>query len=111
MCAAAGDLIVLKQGDAIVADGIYISGSELSIDESALTGESDAMPKSFEHPFIMSGTSVLDGEGVMLVIAVGVESTRGRISAALDAGVFCDCFDSLFYVCLRVFSLYSFYRL
>ncbi len=72
-----GDLIVLKQGDAIVADGVFISGSELQVDESPLTGETEAVNKDFEHPFLMSGTAVLDGEGVFLVVSVGIHSTRG----------------------------------
>jgi magnesium-transporting ATPase (P-type) len=57
----------------------------LQIDEAPLTGESDAIKKDFEHPFLLSGTAVLDGEGVMLVVAIGVNSTRGQISALLDS--------------------------
>jgi P-type E1-E2 ATPase len=76
-----GDIVVLKQGDSIVADGVFISGTDLQLDEAAITGEAEGIRKDFEHPFLLSGTSVLDGEGVMLVIAIGVNSTRGQISA------------------------------
>ena len=54
--------------------------SDLNIDEAALTGEADAIKKDFDHPFLLSGTAVVEGEGVMLVIAVGIQSTRGQIS-------------------------------
>lgn len=80
-----GDLIVLAQGVAVIADGVYVSGTDLTIDESALTGESDAIKKSFDNPFIKSGTAVLDGEGIYLVTAIGVNSTRGQISASLES--------------------------
>lgn len=79
-----GDLVVLAQGSAITADGVFIRGTDLSIDEAALTGESDAIKKDHDHPFLKSGTAVLDGEGVYLVTAVGVHSTRGQISASLE---------------------------
>ena len=77
-------MIVLKQGDSVVADGIFIVGAELSVDESPLTGETDPVAKNFEHPFLISGTSVVEGEGLVLVIAVGGESTRGQIALALE---------------------------
>lgn len=63
--------------------------TDLQVDESPLTGEADAIKKDFDDPFFMSGTAVLDGEGVMLVIAVGVNSTRGQIAASLDSGMDC----------------------
>lgn len=42
----------------VIADGIYISGHGLVIDEAALTGESEPLRKSEERPFVRSGTQV-----------------------------------------------------
>jgi magnesium-transporting ATPase (P-type) len=57
------------------------------MDEAALTGESDAVKKSSEKPIILSGSSVMEGEAVCLVIAVGVKSMRGSIAASLEQEV------------------------
>src|SRR5690606_38083846 len=35
-----GDLIVLRAGDAIPGDGLFVAGNDIQIDESSLTGES-----------------------------------------------------------------------
>lgn len=51
-----GDLIRVKYGDLIPADGILLQSNDLKIDESSLTGESDHVKKSVaEDPFILSG--------------------------------------------------------
>jgi Ca2+-transporting ATPase len=47
-----GDVIVLEQGDSIPADGLYIEGFNCNADESNMTGESDAIPKNEEKPFM-----------------------------------------------------------
>ncbi|OWZ08115.1 Calcium-translocating P-type ATPase [Phytophthora megakarya] len=39
------------------------------MDESAMTGESDLLVKNVEHPFLLSGTKVMEGLGKMLVVA------------------------------------------
>ena len=53
-----GDVLVLDTGDRVVADGLYISGHNLVIDEASLTGESDPKKKSEEKPWLRSGTQV-----------------------------------------------------
>jgi len=82
-----GDIMVIKTGDAIIADALFISGADLAMDEAALTGESDAVKKSSEKPIILSGSSVMEGEAVCLVFAVGVKSMRGSIAASLEQEV------------------------
>jgi len=49
--------------------------------QSSLTGESDVVHKSKEQPFIVSGTQVVEGEGRMLVLAVGPRTEWGRLIA------------------------------
>jgi P-type E1-E2 ATPase len=51
-----GDLIRVKYGDLVPADGLLLQGNDLKIDESSLTGESDHVKKTVENdPFLLSG--------------------------------------------------------
>ncbi|XP_039571304.1 plasma membrane calcium-transporting ATPase 3-like [Passer montanus] len=51
-----GDVVQVKYGDLLPADGVLIQGNDLKIDESALTGESDHVRKSPEQdPLLLSG--------------------------------------------------------
>ncbi|KAI5056341.1 hypothetical protein GOP47_0028159 [Adiantum capillus-veneris] len=81
-----GDTIVLSTGDQVSADGIYVSGNSLTIDESSLTGESEPVHPSAEKPFLLSGTMVQNGEGRMLVTAVGMRTEWGKLMAKLSEG-------------------------
>ena len=54
------DLIELRTGDQVPADGTMLSASGLEIDESNLTGESDAVPKAVGGE-LRSGTIVVAG--------------------------------------------------
>ena len=45
----------------LTADGIYLTGHGLVIDEAALTGESEPLRKTEERPFVRSGTQVCYG--------------------------------------------------
>lgn len=48
----------LLKGDLLPADGIFIQGNDLKIDESSLTGESDQVRKSVDKdPMLLSGKS------------------------------------------------------
>lgn len=54
-----GDVIMLDAGDKVVADCLAYDCQGLSIDEAALTGESDAIKKGAEtDPWVRSGTQV-----------------------------------------------------
>ena len=51
------------------ADGVYIKGQGLKMDESAVTGESDLMKKSeCKDPFLISGTNCTDGTPLLIVL-------------------------------------------
>lgn len=80
-----GDVLLLDAGDKVTADGLYISGHGLVIDEASLTGESEPLHKNEERPFIRCGTQVTEGDCHMLVIAVGPNSEWGQ-TMALVAG-------------------------
>ncbi|KAH9254565.1 calcium-translocating P-type ATPase, PMCA-type [Batrachochytrium salamandrivorans] len=74
-----GDVFRVQVGSVCPADALMLStGAELLLDESALTGESHLIPKRYKSVLI-SGTSVMRGEGICVAIAVGPLSVSGRI--------------------------------
>ncbi|CAH9090555.1 unnamed protein product [Cuscuta epithymum] len=79
-----GDIVPLKIGDQVPADGILVSGHSLSIDESSMTGESKLMQKNSKSPFLMAGCKVADGEGKMLVTGVGINTEWGLLMASIS---------------------------
>ncbi|PWA81962.1 cation transporter/ E1-E2 ATPase family protein [Artemisia annua] len=81
-----GDIVHLAIGDQVPADGLFISGFAVSIDESSLTGESEPVMVSAENPWLMSGTKVQDGSCKMLVTTVGMRTQWGKLMATLSEG-------------------------
>jgi Ca2+ transporting ATPase len=81
-----GDIVQLKYGDLIPADGIILQSNDLKVDESSLTGESDDVKKSTEKdPALLSGTHVMEGSCKCIITAVGPNSQSGIIFALLGA--------------------------
>ena len=90
-----GDVALIEPGEVAPCDGIFLSGYNVKCDESAITGESDAIKKlsyaecleaeddgklgAHTDCFILSGSKILEGVGSYVVIAVGVRSFNGRI--------------------------------
>ncbi|KAJ2037778.1 plasma membrane calcium, partial [Coemansia sp. S16] len=85
-----GDILLIEPGDIIPVDGVYLSGHNMTCDESSATGESDAIKKGLatdgRDPFILSGAKVLEGVGTMVVVAVGPRSFYGKIMMAMRQG-------------------------
>ena len=80
-----GDVIEVQTGLVTPADGILFTGFNVEADESTMTGEPNAIRKDLEKdPFLISGTSVVNGVGKMLVIGTGVNSLNGRSLMALE---------------------------
>ncbi|KAH7430908.1 hypothetical protein KP509_08G020300 [Ceratopteris richardii] len=79
-----GDLVVLNIGDQVPADGLFVEGHSLSIDESSMTGESEQVHVDQKRPFLLSGCKVEDGFGTMLVTGVGVNTEWGQLMAAIS---------------------------
>ena len=94
-----GDLIIINYGEIMAADILLIEGNSIKMDESALTGECDAMKKeTYERceeilnenskkvpsPLILSGTNCIEGSGKGIVIAVGEYSQKGIIRRTVD---------------------------
>ena len=93
----AGDILLLSTGDKIPADGRLLESADLSVDESALTGESAPVRKSAEFAasdeklplaerrnMLYSGTFITGGFGKLLVTAVGGQTEFGQIARELS---------------------------
>lgn len=92
-----GDIIMIETGDKIVADGRLFSSNDLSVDESALTGESLTVKKDAEFVcqkstpvaeranMLYSGCFVSAGNGQMLVTGVGNDTEFGQIAQELSS--------------------------
>ena len=93
-----GDAIVILEGDRVPADAVLSAAHNLLVDESLLTGESAPVRKSAgaddtmvamtrpggeDLPFVFSGTLVVRGEGMAIVLSTGLLSEIGRIGQAL----------------------------
>src|SRR6478752_7431224 len=74
------DLIELRTGDEVPADGTLIASAGLELNEANLTGESDPVPHD-EGDDIMSGTSVVAGSGRYHASRVGADAYVNRIAA------------------------------
>ncbi|CAB4314510.1 unnamed protein product [Prunus armeniaca] len=81
-----GDIVHLSIGDQVPADGLFVSGFSVLIDESSLTGESEPIMVTAENPFLLSGTKVQDGSGKMMVTTVGMRTQWGKLMATLSEG-------------------------
>ena len=94
-----GDIALVAEGDRVPADAVLLDGVNLSVDESALTGESVPVRKAAvapgsavasmgrpggdATPWVFSGTLVVKGHGVALVQETGAGTELGRIGTAL----------------------------
>ena len=88
-----GDILILNAGDRVPTDGLLVDGSDVTCNESALTGESEDKKKSFRptesgqeeknDPFMLSGSSLATGYAHVLVTAVGEQSRWGKTKAKL----------------------------
>ena len=74
-----GDVVLIGAGDQITADGTVLSG-EVRLDESLITGESDAVLKTSGGK-VFSGSFVISGEAAVVLTAVGAESYAERLTA------------------------------
>ncbi|KAA8527657.1 hypothetical protein F0562_035474 [Nyssa sinensis] len=80
-----GDVVCLKIGDQIPADGLFLDGHSLQVDELSMTGESDHVEVNHsQNPFLFSGTKVADGYARMLVTSVGMNTTWGEMMSTIS---------------------------
>ncbi len=94
-----GDIVILNTGNEVPADGELLEAVSLNIDESTLTGEpmchKTTDPAQFDPEatfpsnHAMRGTKIMEGHGVMRVLAVGDKTENGKVftSAQIDNSV------------------------
>lgn len=91
-----GDIVHLEAGDSVPADGRIIESASLTVDESALTGESLGVAKTSEKlegelplgdrtNMLYSGSFVTYGRGKFVVTGIGMETEVGRIAGLLKS--------------------------
>lgn len=78
-----GDLLVLREGDRVPADAEVTEASNLSVDESTMTGEAFSVDK-LPGDRVLSGTLVVRGHGRAVVVATGRNAEMGRIGTILE---------------------------
>lgn len=87
-----GDIVVLREGDRIPADGRIVNESGLLSDEAMLTGESESIAKDAkaisgvkkvyeQRNMVFSGSFVVTGTGRFVVTATGNATEYGRIAS------------------------------
>ncbi|MFA6255551.1 MAG: cation-translocating P-type ATPase [Candidatus Absconditabacterales bacterium] len=91
------DIIIMNEGDKVSADCVVLRSRNCSVDESLLTGESVPVRKSAsekidflksrpggdDQPFLFSGTMIVQGQCVVKVLSIGINTEMGRIGKAL----------------------------
>ena len=87
-----GDIVVLSTGNEVPADGELLEAVSLQMDESTLTGEplcaKTTDPEQFDpnatfpSNHVMRGTKVMEGHGIMRVLAVGDHTENGKVFVA-----------------------------
>ncbi len=73
------DVVELRGGAQVVADGIVLTSENLEIDESLLTGEADPVVKAPDDE-VLSGSAVVAGTGRMVVTKVGAENYAAKLA-------------------------------
>lgn len=90
-----GDLVELQAGDRVPADAYVLEASNFSVDESSLTGESQAVEKKtgvvqasapIAERFnrVWMGTTVAQGTAQVVVTAIGTQTEFGKIATSLQ---------------------------
>ncbi|OWM71611.1 hypothetical protein CDL15_Pgr005798 [Punica granatum] len=80
-----GDVVCLKIGDQVPADGLFLNGHSLHVDESSMTGEGDHVEvNQSSNPFLVSGTEVADGHARMIVTSVGMNTMWGEMMSSVN---------------------------
>ncbi len=77
-----GDVVALREGDVVPADGELLEDGWLKVDESSLTGESHPVDRAGGEP-VYAGTTVLSGRSEARLSDTGLRTRYGKIGALL----------------------------
>lgn len=86
------DIVILKEGDKVPADGTILECSSLGVNESSLTGESISIIKQikedkenyFKKNKVYMGTNITSGYGIIKIDEVGINTEFGKIGTSLN---------------------------
>ena len=91
-----GDIVRLESGDEIPADGELLEAVKMCVDESNFTGEPYANKyvdeaefdddATYKSNFMLRGATIIEGSGVMVVTAVGMDTEEGHGVARASEG-------------------------
>lgn len=91
-----GDTLIIENGTLIPADARLIQSSQMRVEESALTGESEPVEKDADFVatedqplgdqvnMVFNGTTVVNGRGRAIVTAAGMDTEMGKIAGLLN---------------------------
>ena len=89
-----GDIVIVNTGEEIPADGELMESTLLNVDESTLTGEPMCTKTTVASEFdsqatfpsnhVMKGTKVMEGHGIMRVLAIGDHTEQGKVFEAVQ---------------------------
>ena len=91
-----GDILLLSEGDRVGADARLVQANTLLVQQASLTGESEAVPKdvaTLKGPvalaertnMVFKGTAVVQGTGLAIVTATGMQTEMGAVAHLLAA--------------------------
>ena len=86
-----GDIVMVEAGDKVSADMRVIESFNLQVDEAAMTGESVPVSKTTsplpvstpiadQTNMVFSGTSIINGKGLAVVVCTGMATELGKIA-------------------------------
>lgn len=91
-----GDILILEAGDLVVADGRILENYSLKVNESSLTGESEAVEKfqdtinkdevalGDQKNMVFSSSLVTYGRATVLVTKTGMNTELGKIASLME---------------------------
>ena len=72
------DVLVLSSGDQVVVDSVILKSSNLEVDESIITGESDPIIKKKDDK-LLSGAVIISGNCLAKVISIGKDNYEHKL--------------------------------
>eukprot|EP00468_Gymnochlora_sp_CCMP2014_P006125 CAMPEP_0167762832 /NCGR_PEP_ID=MMETSP0110_2-20121227/13001_1 /TAXON_ID=629695 /ORGANISM="Gymnochlora sp., Strain CCMP2014" /LENGTH=1005 /DNA_ID=CAMNT_0007649779 /DNA_START=73 /DNA_END=3090 /DNA_ORIENTATION=- len=85
-----GDLAYIRAGDVIPADGVWVFGDELHVNEASLTGETRPRKvpqedsEGSQGSRVLKGSTLVQGEGFIRITEVGAATVIGEANTAMN---------------------------
>ncbi|GLT78632.1 hypothetical protein SLA2020_501610 [Shorea laevis] len=80
-----GDIVYLKPGDHVPADGLFLDGHSLQVNKSSMAGDSNNVEVNLrQNPFLVSSAEVIDGYARMLITSVRMNTAYNQMKNSID---------------------------